>query len=66
MELSEFNGRDYGGVSIKAGDIKRRELILVMPTNDMNPAQEFALMEISSYCLAKNIVLIVERYQEKK
>lgn len=37
-----------------------------MPTNDMNPAQEFALMEISSYCLAKNIVLIVERYQEKK
>ncbi|HOA31066.1 MAG TPA: hypothetical protein PKM70_03985 [Clostridia bacterium] len=66
LELSEFNGRDYGGVSIKAGDIKRRELILVMPTNDMNPAQEFALMEISSYCLAKNIVLIVERYQEKK
>ncbi|NLN04556.1 MAG: hypothetical protein GX166_07050 [Clostridiaceae bacterium] len=66
LELAQFNGRDYGGVSIKPGDIKRRELLLVMPTNELTPQQEFALMEISSYCLAKNVVLIVERYQEKK
>lgn len=66
MELVEFNGRNYGGVEVKAGDIKRRELLLVMPVNEMTPSQELALMEIRTYCLAKNVVFIVERYQEKK
>lgn len=65
-ELSEFNGRQYGSIIIRPVDIKSRELILVMPTNDMSPVQELTMVEVMHYSRIKNINLIVERYQEKK
>lgn len=64
-ELANFNGRSYGGVVINGSDIKMKELLLVMPTNDLTPAQEFSLIEIRTYCIAKNVIFIIERYQEK-
>ncbi len=60
--LSGFTGTE----TIKPEDILKRELILVLPENELSPDQKSVLDELLSECKVKNIVLTIHRYQVKK
>jgi len=66
-KIREFDGTEnFSTVEteyvIKAKEIKKRKLILVVPTNDMTAAQMKAVLEFTAECVSSNVEFVVERY----
>lgn len=67
--LVQFNGSDKlidNSYTISSAGIKKREIILVVPTNDMTKAQMMAVAEFAADCASRNVNFIINRYQVSK
>ena len=62
--LYQFQGADYGGISIGSKDILRRKLILILPENELDPRQEAALMDVMRYSMSRFVEVDLQRYQK--
>lgn len=61
--LNEFAYGEYEGFVITEYDIEKRELIVVLPENQLNDKQLAAIDECTGYAAEKSIILTVKRYQ---
>lgn len=68
-ELAEYKGQDkpWGrdNIVIPRDSIKYRELVLVIPKNELTEANERMLSEMAEHAGSKGITLVVERYGTK-
>lgn len=68
-ELAMYNGQEkpWGkdGIVIRAGDIKMKKIILVIPGNPIRGEIEEILQECKIYATEKEVVLEIERYGYK-
>lgn len=62
--LEAFQGAEYGGISIRKEDIKRKKLILILPENELGLLQETAIQRAFQYSMLKFIELDLQRYQK--
>lgn len=68
-QLSNFRGTE-GNPSvaehdqIKEGEIRKRILLLILPTNPTSQEQEQVLFSFAQFCAACGVQLEIERYQE--
>ena len=62
--LEAFQGAEYGGISVRKEEIKRKKLILILPENELGPLQETAIRRAFQYSMLKFIELDLQRYQK--
>lgn len=63
--LVQFEGSDKiveNNFKIGTKDIKKRQIILVVPTNDMTKAQMMVVAEFASSCASRNVTFAINRY----
>lgn len=65
-ELAEFEYGAYQDVYISKKDIESRELIVVIPENQINDEQNEALMDCMGLANENNILMTVKRFQYAK
>jgi hypothetical protein len=67
--LSGFKGQEKpwgsGNITIERKDIKNKELLLVIPQNELSDANEKLLASLASKAEAKGISLVIKRYGMK-
>lgn len=63
-ELSDFRHGEYEDVMITDKDIDTREIIIVIPENELNEMQAAALEECIGYSALNSITCTVKRYQK--
>lgn len=68
-ELQSFNGREEpwgsGKIVIRPEDIRQKELLLVIPENQLSPQAEQALNACTAKAASMGITLVVKRYGVK-
>lgn len=62
-ELEEFEGRDYGGVSIERNEITGKRLLIVVPENGAASCLD-TLEELRSYAKERGIDMEITEYEE--
>ena len=62
-DLSDFEGQNYGGISIEAGEIKKKSLIIVIPENGTADCREW-IADMISYAKERGVDLNIEEFGE--
>lgn len=69
-ELADYQGQEKSwgrsGIAIREDEIMKRNLVLIIPGNSIEPAIERELYECVNYADSKGVILIIERYGMKK
>lgn len=55
-KVAAFNGRDWGGATINAGDIKGRGLDLALPHGG-TPAQQAVIRQVTQYAAQQGVLM---------